>query len=52
MSTTTQKRREEVEDFLEAVARSVCLDQRLGDECKCFSCLAKALIDNAEEVAS
>lgn len=38
----------ELLDFSRAVARSACLDQRVGDKCVCFSCEAKRLIDKAE----
>ncbi len=34
--------------FAETVARSACLDQRVGDKCICFSCEAKRLISKAK----
>lgn len=33
-----------LQDFVEKVARTACLDQRLHDRCICLSCEAKKLI--------
>jgi len=30
--------------FAQTVARSICLDQRVGDECLCHSCVAKTIL--------
>lgn len=32
-------------DFVQSVARSACLDQRVGFRCICFSCQAKKLLE-------
>jgi hypothetical protein len=31
-------------EILDPLARSVCLDQRTGDDCHCFACLARAAL--------
>lgn len=36
---------EQITALLEKIARSTCLNQRLGDKCICFSCEAKAVLN-------
>ncbi len=34
-------------DTLQQISRGICLDQRNGDKCICYSCIAKAAIAKA-----
>lgn len=36
-------------DFVKSVARSACLDQRIGDDCICFSCKANKLLRGQDD---